>query len=230
MHDGAASDTWSSQEESGRETGAPVAPHQRVARLPQSDPAATRTVPARARSQNRWIGGLLQLKEEARRSGPLVITHKVLGVIDDARSKSGFAERSLRMGIGHSSSTISTGGWSASSWAGNTGDRACLNSPPSNLYEGTRGAGWHGMNSTGYLLDRPWDRAPAAKDWARVLAALPLFSKCSKRQLRTVAQLARFEESPPGQVVIQAGDPPDAFHLTLRSWTSGCLPTLRPKA
>ena len=65
------------------------------------------------------------------------------------------------------------------------------------------------------LLDRPWNRAPAAKDWVRVLAALPLFSKCSKRQLRTVARLARFEESPPGQVVIQAGDPPDAFHLIL---------------
>jgi CRP/FNR family cyclic AMP-dependent transcriptional regulator len=65
------------------------------------------------------------------------------------------------------------------------------------------------------LLDRPWNRAPAAKDWARVLAALPLFSKCSKRQLRTVARLARFEESPPGQVVIQAGDAPDAFHFIL---------------
>jgi CRP/FNR family transcriptional regulator, cyclic AMP receptor protein len=65
------------------------------------------------------------------------------------------------------------------------------------------------------LLDRPWDRRPTAKDWARVLAALPLFSKCSKRQLRTVARLARFEESPSGQIVIQAGDAPDAFYLIL---------------
>lgn len=65
------------------------------------------------------------------------------------------------------------------------------------------------------LLDRPWDRAPTAKDWARVLAALPLFSKCSKRQLRTVARLARFEESPSGQIVIQAGDAPNAFYLIL---------------
>ena len=71
------------------------------------------------------------------------------------------------------------------------------------------------QDQLGGLLGRPWDGAPAAKDWARVLAALPLFSKCSKRQLRTVARLARFEESPPGQVVIQAGDPPDAFHLIL---------------
>jgi CRP-like cAMP-binding protein len=65
------------------------------------------------------------------------------------------------------------------------------------------------------LLDRPWDRRSTAKDWARVLAALPLFSKCSKRQLRTVARLARFEESPAGQILIQAGDAPDAFYLIL---------------
>jgi CRP/FNR family transcriptional regulator, cyclic AMP receptor protein len=71
------------------------------------------------------------------------------------------------------------------------------------------------QDQLGGLLGRPWDRASAAKDWARVLAALPLFSKCSKRQLRAVARLARFEESPPGQVVIQAGDAPDAFHFIL---------------
>jgi CRP/FNR family transcriptional regulator, cyclic AMP receptor protein len=65
------------------------------------------------------------------------------------------------------------------------------------------------------LLDRPWDRRPTAKDWARVLGVLPLFSKCSKRQLRTVARLARFEEWPSGQIVIQAGDAPDAFYLIL---------------
>src|SRR4029450_4579564 len=65
------------------------------------------------------------------------------------------------------------------------------------------------------LLDPPWDRAPTTKDWAGVLAGLPLFSRCSKRQLRTVARLARFEESPAGQVVIQAGDAPDAFYFIL---------------
>ena len=65
------------------------------------------------------------------------------------------------------------------------------------------------------LLDRPWDRPPTAKDWAGVLAALPLFSNCSKRQLRTVARLARFEESPSGQVVIQAGDAQNAFYFIL---------------
>jgi CRP/FNR family transcriptional regulator, cyclic AMP receptor protein len=65
------------------------------------------------------------------------------------------------------------------------------------------------------LLDRPWDRRATAKDWADVLVALPLFSRCSKRQLRKVARLARFEESASGQVIIQAGDESDAFHLIL---------------
>lgn len=48
-----------------------------------------------------------------------------------------------------------------------------------------------------------------------MLAALPLFSKCSKRQLRGVARLARFVELPSGQIVIQAGDAPEAFYLIL---------------
>jgi CRP/FNR family cyclic AMP-dependent transcriptional regulator len=65
------------------------------------------------------------------------------------------------------------------------------------------------------LLDRPWDRRPTAKDWSSVLAALPLFSRCRKRELRKVAGLAQFEEFPRGSVVIQAGDAPDAFYLIL---------------
>ena len=65
------------------------------------------------------------------------------------------------------------------------------------------------------LLDRPWADQPTAKDWSGVLAALPLFSRCKKRQLRRVAGLAQFEEFAPGAVVIQAGDAPDAFYLIL---------------
>jgi CRP-like cAMP-binding protein len=64
------------------------------------------------------------------------------------------------------------------------------------------------------LLDRPWER-PTAKDWTGVLAALPLFSRCRKRHLRKVAELAQFKEFAPGDVVIQAGDAPDAFYLIL---------------
>ena len=56
---------------------------------------------------------------------------------------------------------------------------------------------------------------PTARDWADVLARLPLFSRCRKRQLRKLAGLARFKEYPPDSVVIQAGDPSRAFYLIL---------------
>ena len=38
---------------------------------------------------------------------------------------------------------------------------------------------------------------PTAKDWADVLARLPLFSRCRKRQLRKLAGLAQFKEFAP---------------------------------
>ena len=62
------------------------------------------------------------------------------------------------------------------------------------------------------LLDRRWDR-PTSRDWADVLAHLPLFSKVGKRQLRKLAGLAQFEEFAPDDVVIQAGEASDAFYL-----------------
>jgi len=64
------------------------------------------------------------------------------------------------------------------------------------------------------LLGRSRER-PTAKDWADVLARLPLFSRCRKRQLRKLAELARFREFPPDSVVIQAGDPSRAFYVIL---------------
>jgi CRP/FNR family transcriptional regulator, cyclic AMP receptor protein len=64
------------------------------------------------------------------------------------------------------------------------------------------------------LLDRPWEQ-PTAKDWADVLAELPLFSRLRKRQLRKLAGLAQFEEFAPGDVVIQVGETPDAFYMIL---------------
>jgi CRP/FNR family transcriptional regulator, cyclic AMP receptor protein len=64
------------------------------------------------------------------------------------------------------------------------------------------------------LLDRPWER-PTARDWADALAQLPLFSRCGKRHLRKLAGLAEFKEFAPGDVVIQAGDAPDALYLIL---------------
>jgi CRP/FNR family transcriptional regulator, cyclic AMP receptor protein len=64
------------------------------------------------------------------------------------------------------------------------------------------------------VAERSWER-PTAKDWADVLARLPLFSRCRKRQLRKLAGLAKVKEYPPDSVVIQAGDPSRAFYLIL---------------
>ena len=64
------------------------------------------------------------------------------------------------------------------------------------------------------MLNRKWDR-PTAKDWADVLARLPLFARVPKRHLRKIADLARFVEYADGDVVIQAGEPGDAFYLIL---------------
>jgi CRP/FNR family cyclic AMP-dependent transcriptional regulator len=63
-------------------------------------------------------------------------------------------------------------------------------------------------------LDRAWHR-PTAKDWAEVLAGLPLFSGVPKRQLRKIAGLAEFKEFAQGDFVTQAGEPGDAFYLIL---------------
>jgi CRP/FNR family cyclic AMP-dependent transcriptional regulator len=41
------------------------------------------------------------------------------------------------------------------------------------------------------------------------------FSRCSKRQLRKLAGLAQFKEFAAGSLVIQAGDPSNAFYLIL---------------
>lgn len=75
--------------------------------------------------------------------------------------------------------------------------------------ESPREAAHHGLDA---LLDRSWDQ-PTAKDWADVLGALPLFSRLRKRQLRKLAGLAEFEQFARGDVIIQAGDAPDAFYL-----------------
>jgi CRP/FNR family transcriptional regulator, cyclic AMP receptor protein len=63
-------------------------------------------------------------------------------------------------------------------------------------------------------LDRAWHR-PTAKDWAEVLAGLPLFSRVAKRQLRKIAGLAEFKEFAEGDFVTQAGEPGDAFYVIL---------------
>jgi CRP-like cAMP-binding protein len=62
------------------------------------------------------------------------------------------------------------------------------------------------------LIDRSWER-PTTRDWENVLSALPLFSTLSTRQCRQVAKLAQFAWFAPGDVLVKAGEPGDAFYL-----------------
>src|SRR5262245_48604725 len=64
------------------------------------------------------------------------------------------------------------------------------------------------------LYDRAWNQ-PTAKDWAEVLASLPLFAGLTKRQTRRVAGLAKVSEFGKGAVVIQAGEKGDAVYVIL---------------
>jgi len=64
------------------------------------------------------------------------------------------------------------------------------------------------------MLDRAWNQA-TAKDWAEVLATLPLFSRVPKRHLRKIADLASFASYAPGDIVIQSGEPGNAFFVVL---------------
>lgn len=64
------------------------------------------------------------------------------------------------------------------------------------------------------LAGRDWHR-PSAKDWATVLAALPLFAQVGKRQLTKIAGLARITDYAPSAVVMHEGDPADSLHVVL---------------
>jgi CRP/FNR family cyclic AMP-dependent transcriptional regulator len=56
---------------------------------------------------------------------------------------------------------------------------------------------------------------PTAGDWAGVLAGLPLFARVGKRRLRKIASLAQVQDFSPGAVVVEAGQPSNAFYLVL---------------
>jgi CRP-like cAMP-binding protein len=64
------------------------------------------------------------------------------------------------------------------------------------------------------FFDRAWNQ-PTTKDWAGVLASLPLFERLTKRQLRKVAELAKINEFQAGDVVIQSGEAGDAVYVIL---------------
>jgi CRP-like cAMP-binding protein len=62
------------------------------------------------------------------------------------------------------------------------------------------------------LRRQSWER-PTTRDWETVLSALPLFSGLSARQRRQVAKLAQFVWFAPGDSIVEAGEPGDAFYL-----------------
>ena len=64
------------------------------------------------------------------------------------------------------------------------------------------------------MLERSWHR-PTARDWAEVLARLPLFGRVTKRHLRKIADLAEFAEFAARDMVIRAGEPANAFYVIL---------------
>ena len=51
---------------------------------------------------------------------------------------------------------------------------------------------------------------------------LPLFARISKRRLRKIASLAQIQRFSPGDIVVQFGEPADAFYLSspvVRRWS-----------
>src|SRR5262245_15459749 len=59
-----------------------------------------------------------------------------------------------------------------------------------------------------------WNRA-SDRDWADVLATMPLFDGISKRDLRKIAGLGEFAEFGAGDTVVVTNAPPDYFYVIL---------------
>jgi CRP-like cAMP-binding protein len=64
------------------------------------------------------------------------------------------------------------------------------------------------------IAGQDWNRA-SDRDWAEVLAEIPLFSNVGKRKLRKVAQQAQFAEYAPGDSIVLTGAPGDSFFVIL---------------
>jgi CRP/FNR family cyclic AMP-dependent transcriptional regulator len=63
-------------------------------------------------------------------------------------------------------------------------------------------------------MRRSWDR-PTERDWADVLGALPLFSGLRKRQVRSLAKLAKVIDYAPNEAIVRVGERGDSFYLIL---------------
>jgi CRP/FNR family cyclic AMP-dependent transcriptional regulator len=79
------------------------------------------------------------------------------------------------------------------------------------------------------LMERSWERS-SERDWADVLAALPLFSKMGRRQVRRVAKLASVRDYEPGANIVQVGESGNSFYVLLegRAIVAGKARVLRP--
>ena len=79
------------------------------------------------------------------------------------------------------------------------------------------------------LMRRSWDR-PTQRDWADVLAALPLFARVPKRHLRALAKLAWPIDHAKDEVIVQKGDTGNSMYLMLegRARVVGKSRILRP--
>jgi CRP/FNR family transcriptional regulator, cyclic AMP receptor protein len=66
----------------------------------------------------------------------------------------------------------------------------------------------------GLTVKADWNKA-SDRDWAVVLADLPLFAGVGKRDLRKLARAAEFAEFSPGDTVVATGAPPDFFYVIL---------------
>src|SRR5262249_9357311 len=63
-------------------------------------------------------------------------------------------------------------------------------------------------------LTSSWNR-PSAREWARVLAAFPLFSGVSKRRLRKLVRNATFAELAAGDTIRSNGEGADSLYVIL---------------
>jgi hypothetical protein len=80
------------------------------------------------------------------------------------------------------------------------------------------------------LMRRSWERSNE-RDWADVLAPLPLFSKMGKRQVRRVAKLASIRDYEPGASIVHVGETGNSFYVLLEGHArvAGRTRALRPR-
>ena len=64
------------------------------------------------------------------------------------------------------------------------------------------------------IVKQNWNTA-SERDWAKVLARMPIFAGISPRDLRKLVRDAEFAEFGPGDTVVATAAPPDYFYVVL---------------